>query len=137
MAARNVFIDTSALYSLLDRNEASHAAVKRSISRILGRGSRLVLTDYIVTEAVNLANARHGHLLGRRILDLVTLSEGIMFEWVGALRFDAAKALFQNRPDQGYSLTDCTSFVLMNELALREALTLDSQFAHEGFVIAP
>ena len=32
------------------------------------------------------------------------------------------------------SFTDCTSFLLMKELGLREALTKDAHFAEAGFV---
>jgi predicted nucleic acid-binding protein len=36
--------------------------------------------------------------------------------------------------DHGYSFTDCSSFLLMKELALREALTTDLHFAEAGFI---
>jgi hypothetical protein len=137
MANGDAFIDTSALYALLDRNDARHQAVKHSITRIIGKGGSLVASDYVVAEAVNLANARGGHLIGRRVLDLIETSAGITVEWIGPARFGAAKTLFRQRPDQGYSFTDCTSFVLMTELELWQALTLDEHFRKAGFAIHP
>ncbi len=116
MASRDALIDTSALYALLDRNDPNHAAVKHCISRTIGRGGLLITSDYVVVETVNLANARGGHFVGRRVLDLIESSAGIKLEWVGAVRFESAKELFRQRPDQGFSFTDCTSFVLMEEM---------------------
>lgn len=37
---------------------------------------------------------------------------------------------FKRYQDKEYSFTDCTSFVLMEKLGIREALALDSDFTH-------
>lgn len=47
--------------------------------------------------------------------------------------FDTAVALFAARPDKEWSLTDCTSFVVMQEQGLTEALTSDHHFRQAGF----
>jgi predicted nucleic acid-binding protein len=49
--------------------------------------------------------------------------------------FDAALALYEARPDKGYSLTDCRSMRAMQQLGLTEALTNDHHFTQEGFTI--
>ncbi len=38
-----------------------------------------------------------------------------------------------NRRDENWSLTDCISFVVMNEHGMSEALTGDHHFAQAGF----
>jgi uncharacterized protein len=43
-------------------------------------------------------------------------------------------ALYDNRPDKAWSLTDCISFVVMERQGLREALTGDRHFQQAGFV---
>ena len=42
--------------------------------------------------------------------------------------------LYDQRPDKAWSLTDCISFVVMEENAIREALTGDRHFSQAGFV---
>jgi len=42
--------------------------------------------------------------------------------------------LFAGRPDKDWSLTDCISFVVMQERGLTAALTADRHFEHAGFV---
>ena len=49
--------------------------------------------------------------------------------------FDAALALYEARPDKGYSLTDCRSMVAMRTLGVSEILTNDHHFTQEGFTI--
>ena len=41
--------------------------------------------------------------------------------------------LYADRPDKGWSLTDCISFAVMGELGLAEALTGDHHFEQAGF----
>jgi uncharacterized protein len=133
MAKRDVLADTSALYAFVDRNDASHVAAREAVARILNEGRRIVATDYLIAETVNLANARGGATVAMRVLDLVEQSAGIRVEWIGADRFGAAKTFFRRFSDHRYSFTDCTSFVLMRELRLTEALTTDRHFVEAGF----
>ncbi len=135
MAAREAFLDTSTLYALIDRRDTHHAAASDLVGRLVRANRLLVTTDYIVTEAVNLANARSGHHIARRILDLIDQSAGIRLEWIGSLRFEATKAFFRRHSDHGYSFTDCTSFVVMRELKLSDALTTDAHFRAAGFQV--
>lgn len=48
----------------------------------------------------------------------------------------ARKAFFRFR-DKSYSFTDCTSFVVMQELRLKEALTTDRHFRQMGLQVLP
>ena len=48
--------------------------------------------------------------------------------------FEQGVELFTNRPDKSWSLTDCISFVVMEEHGVREALTADHHFEQAGFV---
>jgi predicted nucleic acid-binding protein len=42
-------------------------------------------------------------------------------------------ALYNSRPDKGYSLTDCISMQTMRREGLTDALTNDRHFQQEGF----
>jgi uncharacterized protein len=44
-------------------------------------------------------------------------------------------ALFERRSDKAWSLTDCTSFVIMEERGVVDALTADHHFEQAGFNI--
>lgn len=88
-------------------------------------------------EVVTFFNNRGHHAkaveIGSRLLrsptvDLVRVDESL---------FAAAWARFQNRPDKRYSLTDCISFVVMEQRGLREALCFDAHFKQAGFVRLP
>jgi predicted nucleic acid-binding protein len=49
--------------------------------------------------------------------------------------FDAALALYEERLDKKYSLTDCASMVVMRDRRISHVLTNDHHFEQEGFNI--
>jgi predicted nucleic acid-binding protein len=128
-----VFADTSALYAFVDKNDSNHVDAREAVTRLARAGRRIVATDYVITETVNLANARGGAIVAVRVLDLIEQSAGIRVEWIGVERFDKAKTFFRKYSDHRYSFTDCTSFIVMRELRLAEVLTTDRHFAEAGF----
>jgi|ERR1051326_6726512 predicted nucleic acid-binding protein len=131
--AVDLFVDTSGLYALADHRDALRPLAKRQVASRTAAGARLVLTDYVVDEACTLAKARAGSYGAFRLLELIETSAGFCLEWVGPDRFEAAKAHFRKHADHDYSFTDCTSFVVMRELGLRDALTSDRHFTEAGF----
>ena len=133
MAAREVFVDTSALYALIDKRDSHHRKASGAVTQLLNSGRRLVTTDYVVAETVNLANARAGSALGTRVLDLIEQSAGIRIEWISSARFESTKRFFRKHTDHRYSFTDCASFVVMRELDVADALTTDRHYVEAGF----
>jgi len=49
--------------------------------------------------------------------------------------FDRGTALYAARLDKKWSLTDCISFVVMQEMGLTDVLTADGDFTQAGFRI--
>lgn len=132
MARREIFADTSGLYALIDRNDGLHAAARRALDELLRNGRRLVVTDYIIDETVTLARSRGGRIVADRVLDLVDQSRGLRIEWIGPERFHSTREYFRRHADHAYSFTDCSSFVVMRELRLTQALTSDRHFLEAG-----
>jgi predicted nucleic acid-binding protein len=51
-----------------------------------------------------------------------------------SLQFQDALALFEQSSDKEWSLTDCSSFLIMRELKITEALAYDKHFEQASFV---
>jgi len=133
MTVRDVFLDTSGLYALVDRRDAHHAPARDLVARAVRQGRKLVVTDYVLPESTTLAGARGGRHVALKMLDLVDQSVGIRVEWMQPSRFDAARAFYRRHDDHAYSFVDCASFVVMRECGLRQALTTDRHFVEAGF----
>ena len=133
MASAEAFADTSALYAAVDARDAYHRDTAPLVRQLAQAGRMIITTDYIVAETLNLAVARRGRIVAGRLLQLLETSSGLRIEWIDPERFLAAKAFFRKHADHDYSFTDCTSFVVMRELRIRDALTSDHHFVEAGF----
>ena len=125
------FVDTFALLALLNPADAMHRVTRRWFD-----ASRrpLLLTDWILVELADglcAARTRQAFLtIERRLrgdgrVTIVPASRALL---------DRGLALYAARPDKDWSLTDCTSFTVMAERGLTDALTGDRHFAQAGFV---
>jgi predicted nucleic acid-binding protein len=51
--------------------------------------------------------------------------------------FREARKMYERHSDKAWSLTDCSSFLLMRELGIQNALTFDHHFEQAGFRTIP
>lgn len=134
MAAADVFVDSAGFLALWDAADEYHPAAVRLQADLVRKRRRFVTSEYVVDETVTLLRLRHSHAAAVDFLDTVERSESLHLEWIGPDRFHAAAALFRKRADKGWSFTDCVSFVVMQELRIRDAFTTDHHFRQAGFM---
>lgn len=127
-----LFFDTSAIYAYINLKDPDHKKVKTVIDSFKGS---LVITNYVFDEIVTLVTARLGHKIAVHVGNILRNSPQIEQVWISQNDEKDAWRLFTERDDKGYSLTDCTSFVIMRRLKIGKALALDEHFRQEGFGI--
>lgn len=135
------FADSSFLVARFNVRDRNHRAAIAYLEEQKGAGSdalRLVLSDYVFDETVTalvVRSRRHdlASAAGRAILD----SKNLRLVRVELPAFEAAWKLFVRRSDKRCSFTDCTSFVLMENLGIRKAVTFDTNFRQAGFAMFP
>lgn len=124
------FADTFYLIALLNSDDEAHARAAEFAQAPHG----IVTTSWILTEfADGLADTpARQHFLSfinrfraNPRTAVIPATEEIL---VRAMR------LYDERPDKEWSLTDCTSFIVMGDLGLTEALTGDHHFEQAGFM---
>ncbi len=91
-------------------------------------------TDYVLDETATLLVARGAGHLAQPFFARVFASQACTICWTDAARFAEVQEFFLKHVDQGWSFTDCVSFVVMRERRMREALTSDRHFAAAGLV---
>jgi len=133
-----IFVDTSAWYALEvedDENHASAMAFREALKE--GRYGALLTSDYVLDEVITLLRLRKGAEPASKFADKVLRSRSLSLVWIDRQIFDEALELLKERPDKKWSLTDCTSFVIMNQLSVNEAFALDQNFEQAGFTRLP
>lgn len=134
---RGLFVDTAGWMACADAADRAHATACQARDEALERGSILVTTDYVIDETLALIRLRLGADAVRAWWDQVEGSARVRWEWIGVARADKARDVFFRYRDKAYSFTDCTSFVVMRELKLKQALTTDVHFSQMGFEALP
>jgi predicted nucleic acid-binding protein len=135
MPPRMLFADTFYWVALLNARDPYHARVA-SFSLALG-AARLVTTDEVLTEVLNWFSRAGPLWRGKAAIMVHNLRGNPTADVLPQTRadFDAALALYEARPDKGYSLTDCRSMVVLKASGVSEVLTNDHHFTQEGFAI--
>lgn len=128
-----VFADTAYWVALTNPRDANHRRARTAAAKL--KASRIVTSDFVLSEFMNYFSS-YGPELRRMSADLArsfSTSAAVLVIPATRAHFLEALELFAARTDKGYSHTDCTSFVIMRERAITEALTTDEHFAQEGF----
>jgi predicted nucleic acid-binding protein len=131
------FLDTSALYAAADPRERAHRACRAVFEAAIRGRDRLVTTELVLAEVHALAMRRSNPAVAFELSQRLATSDRIELEIATLDRVIGALDLLSERPGRGYSLADAVSFVVMRELGLSEAFTLDADFAAEGFAMIP
>jgi predicted nucleic acid-binding protein len=130
-----VFVDTSALVAVADRDEARHDQAADLWVEMLERGWPLVTHNYI---SVELAAVLH-RIIGKRAAarQVADLLGPLETRWVTPSLHAEAFNGYRESTRTGVSLVDHVSFVVMRGEELDTAFAFDADFERAGFTTIP
>jgi len=130
---KTILADTGYFIAILNRRDQLH---ERAIAASKALGSfRLVASEMVLVELLN-DFAGRGESLRAAAVSLVEglrANPNAVVLVQTSLQFRDAIALYGERPDQSWSLTDCASCLIMREQGIEEALAHDKHFEQMGF----
>jgi uncharacterized protein len=127
-----VFADTAYFLALLNPADQWHA-IARDLSR--SAPGSLLTTEFVLLEVGDGMSQPENRGRFARLLELLRSQSDAEIVPAGNELFRQGCALHARRPDKAWSLTDCTSFTVMQERAIERALTSDQHFAQAGFQV--
>lgn len=125
-----VFLDTSFVVALVNEKDQHHARATE-LSETFD-GQPLIVTDAVLLEVGNALARKFKEQAVEVITDFLT-SDEVEVVSMDADLFRRALELYQTHKDKAWGLTDCTSFVVMRERGIVDALTYDGDFRQAGF----
>jgi len=126
-----IFVDTSAIYALLDRSDDGHEDAAAIWSRLVDERVSLLTSNYVLLECFALTQSRLGMAAARAMND--DLLPVFDTAWIDRDEHTAAVETLLAADRRGLSLVDTTSFRLMRRRGLRVAFAFDEAFARQGF----
>lgn len=128
------FADTWYWVALLNRADAAHDAVVGLFEALENETivtSHMVLDEFLST--FTKSGTAHLRPLAAQLVDDLRADVGIVIVEQTADQFEAALARYKQYHDKLWSLTDCSSMSIMEQLGIATALTQDHHFEQAGF----
>jgi len=131
---KTVFADTGYWIALLDPQDTLHFKAI-NLSRALTQ-VQIYTSEMVLTEVLN-HFSKHGNFLRYASVNFIEkMQENQSITIIPQTDdiFQQALILYKQRPDQAWSHTDCSSFCIMAQQNILEALAYDKHFEQAGFI---
>jgi predicted nucleic acid-binding protein len=122
--------DTVFWVALVAQADQYHVRARAWSQRVTGR---LVTTDAVLIETANTLSRPDWRIHATRLIDHILNRPDVNIVRCDPDRWQRGWDLYCQRPDKGWGLTDCLSFVVMQDAGLTDALTADEHFRQAGF----
>ena len=126
-----VFADTFYFLALLNKRDEQRERVLSMTRKLQGE---LVTSEWVFMELADALADTLGRPLVRPFIERFRSDARSTVIPASQSIFERGLELYSDRKDMDWSLTDCTSFVIMTDRHLREALTGDHHFEQAGYV---
>jgi uncharacterized protein len=135
MNGQPVFADSCYWIALVFPADPLHAAARRAGQMIVGR--HIVTTDEVLVEFLNFFSGKGTRFrdMALRVFDTLMADERAEVIEQSRASLLPGIALYRQRRDKAYSLTDCISMAAMRDHGIRDVLTHDRHFAQEGLTL--
>jgi len=128
-----VFIDTSYIVALCSSSDKYHKHATILADKLGTVKTKFITTRAVIVEIGNtLSKERHR----KNAIDIITFLEidpDVNIVPFSDDLYHRAFQLYKKRSDKEWGITDCISFVVMEDYRLTEALTADKHFQQAGF----
>lgn len=125
-----VFADAYYFFALLSPRDEAHDSVTRFNATLR---NPIVTSAWVLVEVADGLAGTPSRALFRRLLGDLRADSRVTILEPSAAIFEAGVSLYDRRKDKAWSLTDCTSFEIMRQHGITEALTADRHFEQAGF----
>ncbi|MFN8493355.1 MAG: PIN domain-containing protein [Caldilineaceae bacterium] len=130
---KTVFVDTSFFIALANSADADHQQAIAFQSEISAQKIHKITSTYVLFELGDGLSRLRFRSLAYRLIEVIHQDKTFQVVPPSTALFEQALDLFHRRQDKEWGLTDCSSFIIMQQMKLSAALTTDQHFEQAGF----
>jgi len=129
----HVFADMCYWIALLNPRDELHS-LAQEVS-VTFNGAAILTSEAVLTELLNsfAEQGPHFRFVASTAVTLLKMDAKVIVVPQSHESFNRAFDLYRDRTDKGWSLTDCSSFLIMRQYGIDGALTYDKHFEQAGF----
>jgi predicted nucleic acid-binding protein len=129
-----LFVDTSFLIALANNADVNHHNALALQSQLRQQKVWRITSEYVLFELGDGLSRLRFRSVAQRMLELLRRDKRVEIIPASTTLLAQSLQLFSQRPDKEWGLTDCSSFVIMQQKGLYAALTADHHFEQAGFL---
>lgn len=132
----DLFADTSGWGNLIDVSQPFHLLAATLYRLARQQNHKVITTNYVIAELIALLSSplRLPRKQAIAFIQNLKASPYVEIQHIDTEIDDQAWQLLISREDKEWSLVDCSSFVVMKQRNILEALTNDHHFEQAGFI---
>jgi predicted nucleic acid-binding protein len=128
-----VFLDAAYAIALSAPKDLFHSRAIQLADQLASTGTRLITTRAVLLEIGNALSKQRYRDAALKLLNALESDPNVEIVSLSDQLYARALQLFRERSDKEWGLTDCVSFVVMQDAGLTDALTTDEHFRQAGF----
>ena len=125
-----IFIDTSALYALMDADDRNHERARAAWAEWLDQPTQFLTSNYVLLESMALIQHRLGIQAARQFDE--ELIPVLRVHWIDTELHTTALRTVLAIGQRDLSLVDCTNIELMRRLGHRTIFAFDRHYPEQG-----
>ena len=130
-----IFIDTSALYALMDADDRNHEHARDAWAQWLDQPIQFLTSNYVLLESLALIQHRLGIHAARQFDE--ELMPVLRVHWIDAELHATALKMVLAIGQRDLSLVDCTNIELMRRLGHRTIFAFDRHYPEQSLIQVP
>ena len=125
-----VFLDTGYLIAIVNKKDNLHNIAISASQKFYGP---FFTTELVLVELANSLCLSSQRQLAVRIIEKIQADPLTTIIPFSAEKFKETFAFYKRRSDKSWGMIDCFSFIVMDELSIKQALTFDEHFRQVGY----
>lgn len=131
MSGDRLLLDTVFIQALLNNRDQYHARARAFLPQVRA-ATEVWVTEAILVEVGN-ALSNFNRAAAAQFIEQCYHTHNMHVVGIDTPLLARALQLYRDRPDKAWELTDCISFVVMQERNIIDAVTADEHFLQAGY----